>query len=221
MLQACLEGLGLHIYTTAATHSITGNGRAQAVQLTTGRAISGELVLISTGMRSCIQLGRDAGLEVNRGVVVDDHLGTSAPDVFAAGDVAEYGGTVYGIIPAAIEQAQAAAANMVNGDTTLYRGTTLATTLKVVGIDLTCLGDSTADGPEYRILRYSDQATGVYKRLALHNDKIVGAILLGDVEDGRWFRTLISQGRNVVGFGSRLLDGGTDLKALASGQQPA
>jgi nitrite reductase (NADH) large subunit len=227
VLQARLEAMGLHIYTGASTHSIMGlgsdrdDGRAHGVRLTNGRAVNGELIIVSTGIRSRIELAREAGLEVNRGIVVDEHLRTSAPDVFAAGDAAEYQGVVYGIIPAAIEQAQAVAANMANGGTAVYEGTVPSTTLKVVGIDLTCLGDSTADGDEYLVLRYSDQATGVYKRLALRENKVMGAILLGEVGDARWLQQLILDERDVSAYGGRLLDGGVDIKALAQGELPS
>jgi nitrite reductase (NADH) large subunit len=109
----------------------------------------------------------------------------------------------------------------VNGRSVTYTGTVFSNTLKVVGIDLTCLGHSTADGEDHVVLRYSDQAAGVYKRLALREGKIAGAILLGDVEDARWFQTLIAEKRDVGVYGSRLLDGGLDLKALAQGKIPS
>ncbi len=220
VLQKRLETMGLSFYAGATTESIIGDGRAQGVRLAGGRAVRSELIVVSAGIRSRIELAREAGLDVNRGVLVDDQLRTSAPDVFAAGDVAEFGGVVYGIIPAAIEQARAVAANMVNGSTATYSGTVFSNTLKVVGIDLTCLGHSTADGEDHVVLRYSDQAAGVYKRLALREGKIVGAILLGDVEDARWLQMLIAEKRDVGVHGSRLLDGGLDLKALAQGQVP-
>ena len=223
VLQARLEGMGLRVYAGAATHSIMGNSRAHGVRLVNGRAVSGELIVLSTGIRSRIELAREAELEVNRGIVIDEHMRTSAPDVFAAGDAAEYQGVVYGIIPAAIEQAQTVAANMANGQmpassAATYHGTVPSTTLKVVGIDLTCLGDSTADGDEYLVLRYSDQAAGVYKRLALREGSVVGAILMGDVQDARWLQQLIAEKRDVSAYGGRLLDGGMDLKALAQGK---
>jgi nitrite reductase (NADH) large subunit len=229
VLQARLEAMGLKVLVGSATHSIIanghtegdGNGRARGVRLTNGRTINAELIIVSAGIRSRVELAREAGLEVNRGIVVDDHLQTSAPDVFAAGDAAEHAGIVYGIIPAAIEQARVVAANMAaDGSPVTYEGTTPSTTLKVVGVDLTALGDATADGKEYRILRYSDQASGVYKRLALCENKIVGAVLLGDVADARWLRQLIIEERDVSAHHGRLLDGGTDIKALAQGKLP-
>ena len=218
VLQARLEAMELHIYTAAATQSISGNGRARGVRLRNGRTVNGELVLLSTGIRSRIELARQARLEVNRGIIVDEQLCTSATDVFAAGDAAEFNGLVYGIIPAAIEQARVVAVNMVSEGAATYTGTVPSTTLKVVGIDLTCLGDSTADGNECVILRYSDQSSGVYKRLALRDGKIVGAILMGDTRDARSLQQLITSGRDVSAFGSRLLDGGFDLRALAQGK---
>jgi len=225
VLQARLEAVGLRIYTDAATRAIVadasvGGTKATGVLLTSGRTVPAELVILSTGIRSRVELAREAGLETNRGIVVDEQLRTSAPDVYAAGDAAEFHGTVYGIIPAAIEQARAVAGQMTGSSPSAYDGTVPSTTLKIVGIDLTCLGDSTADGDEHIILRYSDQASGIYKRLALQDNVIVGVILMGDVSDARWMQRLIDDKRDVSAFGSRLLDGEVDLKALAQGTLP-
>jgi nitrite reductase (NADH) large subunit len=220
VLQARLEAMGLRVETGVATQAIIGNGRARGVRLKGGRAVAGELVVMSAGIRSRIELAREAGLAVQRGIVVDEHLCTSQPDVYAAGDAAEFEGQVWGIIPAATEQAQAAAANMVAGGSVIYHGTMPLTTLKIVGIDLTCLGDSTADGDEVVVLRCSDQSSGVYKRLALRDGRIVGAILLGDTSDARSLQQLISNGQDVSAYGGGLLDGGLDLTKLARGEDP-
>jgi len=174
--------------------------------------------LISTGIRSRIELAREAGLEVNRGVIVDEQLRTSIPDVFAAGDVAEFAGQVYGIIPAAVEQARIAAANMVAEGSALYTGTVMTTSLKVVGADLTCLGDATAEGDAVVVLRHSDKTTGTYKRLALREGKIVGAILLNDEQDVPHFKRLLITGRDVSTYQDRLLNEDFDLKAVAQSQ---
>jgi len=226
VLQSLLEAQGLHILTGAATETILGDGHATGVRLKDGRVVDGELVLISTGIRSRVELAREAGLEVNRGVVVDEQLRTSGADVYAAGDVAEFEGRVYGIIPAATEQAQIAAANMVadpstgsgQGDSATYGGTIPANTLKIVGVDLTCLGEATATGDEFVILRQVDAASGVYRRLTLRDGKIVGAILLGDTQSVRPVQQLIASGRDVSAYGERLLDEDFDLRALAQGQ---
>jgi len=217
VLQARLEAIGLHFLTEAQTETILGNERVTGVRLRDGRVVEGEMVLISTGIRSRVVLAREAGLEVNRGLIVDEQLRTSAPDVYAAGDVAEFEGIVYGIIPAAIEQAQVAAANMVSEGSATYSGTVPATTLKIVGIDLTSLGDATAAGDEFDILRQTDSAAGVYRRLTLRDGKIVGAILLGDTQNIRPLKQLIATGRDVSAYSDRLLDENLDLKALAQG----
>jgi nitrite reductase (NADH) large subunit len=217
VLQARLEAIGLHFLTNAQTETILGNGRVTGVRLRDGRVVDGEMVLISTGIRSRVELAREAGLEVNRGLIVDEQLRTSAADVYAAGDVAEFEGIVYGIIPAAVEQAQVAAANMVSQGSATYSGTVPATTLKIVGIDLTSLGDATAAGDEFDILRQTDPAAGVYRRLTLRDGKIVGAILLGDTQNIRPLKQLIATGDDVSAYSDRLLDENLDLKALAQG----
>jgi len=217
-----LEEMGLRIQIGTQTKTILGdNGHATGIRFGSGGEIEGGLIVLSTGIRSQIELGKDAGLETNRGIIVDEQLQTSAPDVYAAGDVAEFQGRVYGIIPAAIEQARAAAANMVDKGSVTYTGTVPSTTLKIVGIELTCLGESTAEGDEYTILRHIDQEKGVYKRLALRGTKIVGAILLGDTQDARPIQQLIAGGQKVADYGERLVDGSVDLKALAQGGSPS
>lgn len=217
VLQSLLEAMGLHILTNAATETIVGDGHATGVRLGDGRVVDGGLALISTGIRSRVELAREAGLEVNRGVVVNEQLQTSVEDVFAAGDAAEFEGRVYGIIPAATEQAQVAAANMVMPGSATYSGTILSNTLKIAGVDLTCLGEATATGDEFVILRKVDAASGVYRRLTLRDGKIVGAILLGDTQSVRPVKQLIASGRDVSGYGERLLDESFDLRTLAQG----
>jgi nitrite reductase (NADH) large subunit len=221
VLTHLLEEMGMHIRIGAQTQALLGDGHVTGVRFADGSQAEGDMVVLSAGIRSRTDVARSAGLEVSRGVLVDGQLQTSATDVYAAGDAAEFEGRVYGIIPAAIEQARAAAANMVTDNTVTYTGTVPSTTLKIVGIDLTCLGESTADGPEFAIVRSSDPATGVYKRVALREGKIVGAILFGDTKDVRPLQQLITSGRDVAAYASRLLDGSLDLQALAQGNIPA
>jgi len=221
VLKTYLETIGLRlILTSAETQAILGDERATGVRLKDGQVVEGELVLISTGIRSQVELAQKAGLRVKHGVVVDEHLCTSAPDVYAAGDVAEFEGRVYGIIPAAIEQARVAAANMMHAGSAVYGGTVPATTLKVAGIDLSCLGDATADGDEVLVLRRSDEAACTYRRLALRDGKIIGAILIDDKKSTQPLKQLIATGRDVSAYVDRLLDESFDLKALARGQTP-
>jgi nitrite reductase (NADH) large subunit len=221
LLTHLLEEQGLQIIVGKHTRAILGERRVEGVRFADDSETWGQMVVLSTGIRSKTELARAAGLAVSRGILVDEQLRTSAEDVFAAGDAAEFEGNVYGIIPAAIEQARAAATNMVHDATVAYDGTVPSTTLKVVGIDLTCLGESTADGESYRVYRHADWERGVYRKLALRDGQIVGAILLGDLTDVRPIQQLIASQRNVAVHGERLLDGSLDLRALARGETPA
>ena len=220
VLQSLLEAQGLQVITSGATEAILGEGRADGIRLKDGRVVAGELILFSTGIRSETALAQAAGLEVNRGVVVDEHLQTSAEDIFAAGDAAEFEGRVYGIIPAAIEQARIAAANMVASDSTTYSGTIPATTLKVAGAELTSMGESVAEGDEYTSLRHADMEAGRYRKFVLREGRIVGAILLNDKERLQSTTQLIEKGVDVSALVNvnLLLDDDFDLKSLLQAQ---
>ncbi|MCD4739472.1 MAG: FAD-dependent oxidoreductase [Anaerolineae bacterium] len=216
VLQARLEALGLRILTGVATEAILGDERAAGVRLQDGQEVAGELVLLSTGIRSRVELARQAGLEVNRGVVVNAELCTSAPDIYAAGDVAEFDSVVYGIIPAALEQARIAAQNMVAAGSATYSGTTMSTSLKIVDVELICLGEALAGGPAFELIRHSDVEAGIYRRLALHESKLVGAILLGDTSGARTLKRLIVSGRDLTAYKEQLQDQSFELETLST-----
>jgi nitrite reductase (NADH) large subunit len=215
VLQSLLEAQGLQIVTAGVTEAVLGDGRADGIRLKDGRTVPGELVLFSTGIRSQVALAQAAELEVNRGIVVDQQLRTSARDIFAAGDAAEFDGQVYGIIPAAVEQARAAAANMVAPGSATYTGTIPATTLKVAGAELTSVGESVMEGEEYTHLRHADGTAGQYRKLVLREGRVVGAILLNDKPRVRPVTQLIDQKVDVSAYTDRLLDDDFDLKSLA------
>jgi NAD(P)H-nitrite reductase large subunit len=187
---------------------------ADCIQLQSGAKVTGDMVLFSTGIRSEVTLAREAGLEVNRGIVVNEHLQTSVEDVFAAGDAAEFAGVVYGIIPPAIEQARVAAANMVAPGSVAYSGTLPSTTLKVAGAELTTLGEAVVEGEGYTQLRHADVASGHYRKLVLREGRIVGAILLNDEERARPIRQLIEQGVDVSVHVDQLLNDDLDWASL-------
>jgi nitrite reductase (NADH) large subunit len=220
VLQALLEAQGLKVVTGATTKAVLGVPCADCIQLQDGSKITGDLILFSTGIRSEVGLAKEAGLEANRGVIVDNHLqacwtdGSPVENVFAAGDVAEFAGQVYGIIPPAIEQARVAAANMVEPNSATYSGTLPSTTLKVVGAEVTTLGEGTAEGDEYTHLRHADVTSGHYRKLVLCDGHIIGAILLNDAERALPVRQLIERGVDVSAYADRLLDDDFDLESL-------
>ncbi len=199
------EALGIHVITGAATECLLGNDGLSGLRLKDGRELEANVVLISAGTRPQVDLAKKTGLNVNRGVVVDHHLQTSVEGIYAAGDVTEYEGRVYGIIPAAWEQARAAAANMA-GEETLYNGTTPSTTLKVVGIDLTSIGVVNPEGEGYTELRHGEAAQGRYVKLVLKDGHLVGAILLGERRRVGAFNRLVSEKADVSAYAEKLLD---------------
>jgi nitrite reductase (NADH) large subunit len=220
VLQSLLEAQGLQVVTDATTAAILGDGRADGIRLKDNRVVDSDLVLFCTGIRSEVTLAQEAGLAVNRGIVVDRQMQTRQADgqpvegVFAVGDAAEFEGRVYGIIPPAIEQARVAAANMVAPGSTTYSGTLPTTTLKVAGAELTSLGDSVVEGDEYTQLRHADRAAGQYRKAVLRDGRIVGAILLNDPARTRPVTQLIERGVDVSAHAEQLLNDDFDLKSL-------
>jgi len=232
LLGKLIEAMGIEVALNASPQAILGDGTsllkpalspvegsggmegglASGVLLQDGRRIEGDLILVSAGVRCDVRLAQEAGLEVNRGVVVDEHLRTSAEDIYAAGDVAEFQGRVYGIIPAAIEQARAVARNML-GKEAAYQGTIPSNTLQVVGIDCTSIG--VVHPPEsagYQEVKKSEAR--VYKKLVLKDGRLVGVILLGDKKDVAPISQLIQRGADVSRYTERLLDDDFDWKEL-------
>jgi nitrite reductase (NADH) large subunit len=214
VLQALLEAQGLGIVTGATTEAILGVPCADCIQIQDGNKISGDLVVFSTGIRSETSLAKDAGLDVNRGIIVDDRLSTSAQDIFAAGDAAEFEGRVYGIIPPAVEQARIAAANMVERESATYNGSIPSTTLKVAGAELTSLGEAVVEEDGYTQLRHADVGAGLYRKIVLRDGHIVGAILLNDKERARPIRKLIAQNADVSTCADRILDDDFDVGSM-------
>jgi nitrite reductase (NADH) large subunit len=220
VLQAILEAQGLQIVTGGETEAIQGDKRPVCLRLRDDRTIPGELVIFSTGIRSEVSLAQAAGLAVDRGIVVDEQLRTNAEDVFAAGDAAEFDGRVYGIIPPAIEQARAAAANMVEPGSSKYAGTLPSTTLKIAGAQLTSLGEPivSADTKGSVELRHMDLSAQHYRKFVLRNGRIVGAILLNDPQGMQPITQLIEQDVDVSTATDHLLDDDFDLKSLLSNE---
>jgi nitrite reductase (NADH) large subunit len=216
VLEELLGRLGVRCLSNVVPEAILSDGGASGVQLEGGRTVSGHLILCAAGVRSNTDLPRAAGLAVDHGVLVDSEMRTSVDHVYAAGDVAEYDGEMWCIIPAAVDQARVAAANMVNPGSATYHGTVPSTTLKVVGADLTSIGLINAPDEGYDELRRSDPDAGVYQKLVLQDGHIVGAILLGAKERVPAVSRLIKEGTNVSAYADRLLDDAFDLAEALS-----
>ena len=211
MLKRAVEAKGIAVRLQAQTARIAGSARVEAVELRDGTTIAADAVVVAVGIRANTALARTAGLEVGRGIVVDDHLQTSAAGVHAIGECAEHRGCCYGLVEPAYEQAQLLARRLA-GERASYPGSVLATNLKVSGVNVFSAGDflATADDAEEIVL--SDPAVGIYKKLTLAQDRLVGAVLFGDTADGLWYLDLIRAGTSVAHIRDDLVFG----RALAT-----
>lgn len=214
VLKTLLEAHGLRILTSASVEAILGHDRAMGIQLKGGQIMDSELVVISTGIRCRVKLAQDVRLEVGRGIIVNEQLHTSVANIYAAGDVVEFNGQTYGTIPAAIEQAQIAAANMVAPGSGTYSGTLPVINIKVTGVDITSMGKSVVEAEKHTHLRHTDMAAGQYRKYVLNKGRMVGAILLNDKERVQPVAKLIKQNVDVSAYTDHLMDDDFNLESL-------
>jgi nitrite reductase (NADH) large subunit len=215
MLQRELESRGINVVTKGQTKAIVGEKRVEGVELADGRVIPASLVVMAAGIKPNSWLAKDAGLATNRGILVDDAMRTSDPDIFALGECAEVGGHVYGLVAPLYEMARIVAAHLTGDPSPRFVHNDTPTKLKVTGIDLYSLGDF-ADGDDRQEIVLRDAAAGVYKRLVLKENRIVGTVLYGETADGAWFNDLkkrevdITEMRETLIFG-QAYQGGAPL----------
>ena len=219
LLKSALEARGQVILTEANTAEIVGTTCVEGVRLKDGTLIPASLVVMAVGIRPSVALARAAGLEVGRGIKVDDHMVTSDPAILAVGECVEHDGNVYGLVAPLWDMCRALADGLTERHTG-YRGSVTSTKLKVSGIDVFSAGDfSGGEGAEDIVLR--DAARGVYKRVVVKDDRVVGAVLYGDTADGGWYFDLLKRGediapiRDLLIFGQSFASGGgaSDPKA--------
>jgi NAD(P)H-nitrite reductase large subunit len=221
LLREYLEGLELEILLLAEAAAVAGDDRLRAITLNDGRTVDADILVVAAGIDPNVELARDARLDVGRGVLVDDRMRTSDRFVFAAGDVAEYGGQVSGLWPAAVEQAEIAADNAVGagtGPTKRYVGSIPVTVLKVVGIELTSVGRfEETPGDEVIVL---EEAGSKYRKLVVRDGRVEGAILLGYSAEVSPVTTAVRRGFDVTALLPRLRTGDWMSLAELSGDQP-
>ncbi len=215
ILQKWIEGLGTSVLTHAETEEVLGGDTVTGVKLKDGRTIDCDMIVISAGARANISLAKDAGLEVNRGVVVDSSLRTSDPDIYAIGDVAEFEGRTWGIIPTALEQARVAAKKVIGADGPEYVGTIPSNTLKVMGIDVTSIGTVRSEHelptPGFEEIRATTPDGKVYKKFVVKDGALIGAVLLGTRKETGKVSKLIKEGKQLGDIKNRLNDPEYDL----------
>ncbi|MHA6769695.1 nitrite reductase large subunit NirB [Sphingobium ummariense] len=215
LLKTALEGRGQTILTGADTAEIYGDGKVEGVRLKDGTQIPASLVVMAVGIRPSVALAREAGLDVGRGIKVDDHMVTSDPDVLAVGECVEHDGNVYGLVAPLWDMCRSLADGLTDRHTG-YKGSVTSTKLKVAGLDVFSAGDfSGGEGCEDIVLR--DASRGVYKRVVVRDDRIVGAVLYGDTTDGSWYFELLKKGEDISAIRDLLIFGRAYAALGASG----
>jgi nitrite reductase (NADH) large subunit len=207
LLERDLERRGITVLTRAQTETIVGDNRAKAVQLADGRELPADLVVFAVGVRPNIDLARAAGLDVNRGIIVDDFMATSEPGIFAVGECIEHHGQTFGLVGPLWEQARTCALVLCGGMPGPYVPPIPHTSLKVTGVDVFSAGvlEARDDGDEELTLR--DARSGQYKKLVVRDGRLAGAILYGEIADGPWFVELIESKREIAPLRDSLIFG--------------
>nr|WP_158926319.1 nitrite reductase large subunit NirB [Acidisphaera sp. S103] len=206
LLQRDLTERGIAFFTNGQTEEVTGTERVTGVRLADGREAPADLVVVAIGIRPETDLARAAGLEVNRGIVVNDNMSTSDPDIFAIGECAEHRGQVVGLVAPIWDMARVCAHHLAGGETLSYAAQATATRLKITGIDVYSAGQLAAGEDEDEVV-LRDARRGAYRKLVMRDGKVVGTVLYGDVNDGAWYFDLIRRQTDVSDFADRMILG--------------
>jgi nitrite reductase (NADH) large subunit len=204
LLKSAIEALGIDVLLEAQTMAIEGDNRTERVVLKDGRVLPASLVVMAAGVRSETSLAKSAGIDIGRGILVDDKLETNWPSVYAIGECAEHRGLCYGLVEPAHAQAKALARYLA-GLPARYDGSMLSTNLKVSGVPVFSMGDFEGEGAEAIVLE--DQGTATYRKLVVREGRLAGAVLFGDTSDALWYRDLMSARTPVAPLRDRLAFG--------------
>ena len=203
-LQRKMEQMGVRVFTERSTTKLLGNGRVEGVCFKDGAELEADLVVVAAGIRPNVELGRKAGLTVNRGIVVNDYMETSSPRVFAVGECVEHNGQIYGLVAPLLEQGKVLAATITGNRGPVFQGWTPAAKLKIMGVDVFSAGEF-QESAGIEAVRYEDPAMGVYKKLLLRGNRLAGVVLVGDASDSNrymdWLRNdadLLMRRRNLL-----------------------
>ncbi|WP_298351655.1 nitrite reductase large subunit NirB [Rhodoblastus sp.] len=206
LLEKAISARGIDVYTRADTEAILGAERVEGVKLKDGRLLPADLVVMAVGIRPNATLAKSAGLDCNRGVVVDDLMRTSDHDIFAVGECVEHRGQCYGLVAPLYDMAKVLASELAGDNPQGFVPAATSTRLKVTGIDLFSVGDFSDDDENNEVV-LRDPARGIYKRVILRDNKIVGAVLYGDTGDGAWYFDLLKKGEDIGAIRDTLIFG--------------
>ncbi len=206
LLRKALVDKGITVKCSANSKQILGeNGKVKALELDDGTELPCDLLCMAVGIRPSVALAQECGLAVGRGIHVDDQMMTSAEDIYAVGECVEHNGDIFGLVAPLFDQAKVLA-KVLQGEDAAFVNREVSTKLKVTGCDLFSAGDF-AEGDDREDIVFRDPARGVYKRLVLQDNKIIGAVMYGDTADGSWFYGMIKDGTDVSDMRDTLIFG--------------
>jgi nitrite reductase (NADH) large subunit len=207
LLRRDLDARGIAFFTDGQTEEILGTDRVEGVVLADGREIPADLVVLAIGIRPNIDLARAAKLDVNRGILVGDDMRTSDADIYAVGECIEHNGQVFGLVAPIWDQAKVCGARLAGDDGAVYVPPPVFTSLKITGIDVFSAGALAAAEEHDDEITLHDAKRGVYKKVVLRDDKVVGTVLYGNVSDGHWYVQLMRDKVDVSAFRDQLVFG--------------
>ncbi|MBD0408505.1 NADPH-nitrite reductase [Bacillus sp. 1021] len=192
LLQNELEKQGMTFLLEKQTEEIVGTDRVEGVRFKDGTSIEADLVVMAVGIRPNTQLGAESGIPVNRGIIVNDYMQTEIPHIYAVGECAEHRGITYGLVAPLYEQAKVLAKHICGIETKPYEGSVLSTQLKVSGVEVFSAGDFN-ESEEKKAIKVFDEQDGIYKKIVLRGNQIVGAVLFGDSSEGSRLFSMIQK----------------------------
>lgn len=215
MLQKELENQGMNFLLEKQSAEITGLDRVEGLKFTDGEEVKADLVVMAVGIKPNVTLANESGIPVNRGIIVNDYLETSVPNVFAVGECAEHRGMVYGLVAPLYQQGLEMAKRICGIDSEGYQGSVLSTHLKVSGVDVFSAGEINEDEVT-KSVRVFDDWLGVYKKVLVKEGEITGAVLFGDTQDGTRLLSLINKKAAIEEYMDNARTEKTGLDLIAS-----
>jgi len=208
LLRHSIEQKGIHIITEANTEALIGdeNGHVKQIRLKDGTVLDADLVVFAVGIRPNIALAQSAGLRCNRGVLVNDTMQTFDPSIYAVGECIEHRGQTFGLVEPLWGQAFICATHLAEHGSLTFKAPTVPTQLKVSGVDVFSAGNFEPKD-DYEDIILNDEKRQIYKRIIIQSDRVIGAVLFGDTEDGMWYAELIADQTPVSSFRNKLLFG--------------
>src|SRR5688572_1198916 len=223
MLRATISGMGINVLSNAITSRIVRtDGRISHLEFKDGSTLETDMVVVSAGIRPITEIATASGLKVDKGIVCDDQMRTSDPDIFALGECVEHRGKTYGLVDPIWEMANVLADVMTGANSSAaYLGSKLGTKLKVMGVELASMGDTRSSAPSDEVVVYREPKRGIYKKIVVRDGEIAGAILLGEIEAASTLMQMFMAGTNVPARRADLLFGSpTGVALLQASELP-